>query len=154
MRGWPGCGLRHGPDDLIVGQALCPYDDPGQVLFNAGASSLWGNLIDTVYHRLAVHSDERRGKVRKLLRVEYYKVAECQARGVVHFHAIARLDGPADREPAPLWASPEVLESAVRSAMATVSVALPLSGIGCCGSVLRWTCARSTWGRVMPDWMS
>ena len=124
-----GCALRHGPDDLIVGQALCAdcYDYPGQVLFNAGASALWGNLIDTVYHRLAAHSDERRSRIRRLIRVEYYKVAEYQARGVVHFHAIVRLDGPEDREPAPLWASAEVLEAAVRSAVATVSVALPPS---------------------------
>src|SRR5207302_476259 len=76
---------------------------------------------------LAAHSDERRSRIRRLVRVEYYKVAEYQARGVVHFHGIVRLDGPADREPPPLWASPEVLEAAVRSAVATVSVALPPS---------------------------
>jgi hypothetical protein len=123
------CVLRHGPDDLVVGQPLCCdcYDYPGHVLFNALAPSLWGNLVDTVYHRLAAHSDERRSGIRRLVRVEYCKVAEYQARGVVHFHAIVRLDGPREREPPPVWASPEVLAAAVRSAAGSVSVAAPSS---------------------------
>lgn len=38
---------------------------------------------------------------RELVRVAYVKAAEFQARGLVHFHAIIRLDDPEDRGLAP-----------------------------------------------------
>jgi hypothetical protein len=45
---------------------------------------------------------------RKLVRVAYAKVAEFQAGGLVHFHAIVRLDGAQDRVAVPgVAVSPE-----------------------------------------------
>jgi hypothetical protein len=54
---------------------------------------------------------------RKLVRIAYAKVAEFQARGLVHFHAIVRLDGAEDRATAPgVTVSPEELCDAIREA--------------------------------------
>ena len=124
------CTARHGPGDPDVGGPLCPdcYDYVGHVAFNVLCSALFGNLIDTVYHRLAAVGGVSRAAVRRLLRVEYLRIAEYQARGVIHFHVIFRLDGPQDRQASAAWATAEVLADAVRSAAATVSVAVPVSG--------------------------
>ena len=122
------CGVRHEPDDVLLGSPLCLacYDYAGQVLWNAYASKLWGALMDTVYHRLAAVSGQRREMVRRLVRVESVRNAEYQARGVVHFHAVLRLDGPGDRgERPPSWATGEALCAAVKSAAETVTVAVP-----------------------------
>ena len=41
-------------------------------------------------------------ELRALVRIRYVKVAEYQARGVVHFHAVIRLDAPGeDYQPPP-----------------------------------------------------
>jgi hypothetical protein len=124
------CAARHGPGDPEVGEPLCPdcYDCVGHVAFNVLCSALFGNLVDTVYHRLAAVGGAGRTAVRGLLRVEYLRIAEYQARGVIHFHVIVRLDGPQDRQAPPAWATVEALADAVRSAAATVSVAVPVSG--------------------------
>jgi hypothetical protein len=54
---------------------------------------------------------------RTRVRVAYAKVAEFQARGLVHFHAIVRLDGAKNRAAAPRVAvSPEELCDAIRKA--------------------------------------
>lgn len=124
------CVVVHGKDDPVVGSPVCPdcYDYAGQVLWNAYAAKLWGSLIDTVYHRLAAGSGEVRAAVRSLVRVEYVRVAEYQARGVVHFHAVLRLDGPDDRaDDPPAWATAELLAAAVESAAETVAITLPES---------------------------
>ncbi|HEX3958183.1 MAG TPA: replication initiator [Trebonia sp.] len=118
-----GCLARHEPGDPLVGQALCPecYDYPRQVVWNAHASKLCKGLMDNLYHRLARHAGVPRGEIRRLVRVEYARVAEYQARGAVHFHILFRLDGPeGPGSPAPAWASPEVLIEALDSASTPV----------------------------------
>ncbi|MBS2967101.1 replication initiation protein, partial [Actinocrinis puniceicyclus] len=98
------------------------------MLFNALASKLWKALTDTLYHRIAALGGVPRPEVRRLVRVEYVKVAEFQARGVVHFHVVLRLDGAEGAGSAPpMWATAELLAEAVRSAAAVVSVAAPSS---------------------------
>jgi hypothetical protein len=124
------CAARHVPGDALIGAALCSecYDYTGEVLFNALASKLWKALTDTLYHHLATLGGVSRSEVRRLVRVEYVKVAEYQARGVVHFHVVVRLDGPeAAGDPPPSWATAELLAGAVKSAAAAVSVAAPAS---------------------------
>jgi hypothetical protein len=67
----------------------------------------------------------------------YAKVAEFQARGVVHVHAVIRLDGPDGPETAPTaWATAEVLAEAVGRAAARVSV--PVEGSSGRDVVVRW----------------
>jgi hypothetical protein len=51
------------------------------------------------------------------LRVSFAKVVEYQRRGVVHFHAIIRLDGPAGPNTAsPAWATAALLTAAIAQA--------------------------------------
>jgi hypothetical protein len=60
---------------------------------------------------------------RQLVRVAYAKVAEFQARGLVHFHVIVRLDGAEDRAMAPgVSVTPEELCDAIREAAARSSL--------------------------------
>jgi len=68
-------------------------------------------------------------RLRALVRVRYVKVAEYQARGVVHFHAVIRLDGSEgpDTRP-PNWATTDLLTEAVQDAASIVQVATPDAG--------------------------
>ena len=60
------------------------------------------------------------------VRVSYAKVAEYQRRGVVHFHAIIRLDGPAGPTTAPpAWATLALLTAAIGQAARTVHLETP-----------------------------
>ena len=124
------CAARHEPGDKAIGTPLCAdcYDYTQHVLFNALASRLWKGMTDILYHRLASLGGVSRSEIRALVRVEYVKVAEFQARGVVHFHIVIRLDGGQGAGSAPpVWAMAELLCDAVRSAAASVSVAAPSS---------------------------
>jgi hypothetical protein len=60
------------------------------------------------------------------VRVSFAKVAEYQRRGVVHFHAIIRLDGPAGPDtPPPAWASIALLTAAIDQATRAVHLQTP-----------------------------
>jgi len=85
------CGQRHKEDDASLGKPLCPdcYDYPAAVVWNAHAPELWRRTIIGIRRRLDKLAKEHgaRGKL------SYAKVAEFQRRGLIHFHAIFRLDG-------------------------------------------------------------
>ncbi|MGQ4413201.1 replication initiator [[Kitasatospora] papulosa] len=50
-------------------------------------------------------------------------MAAYQRRGLIHFHAVIRLDGPAGSyTPPPSWATPEILADAIRTAVALACV--------------------------------
>ncbi len=54
------------------------------------------------------------------------KVAEYQRRGVLHFHAVIRLDGPAGPATTPpAWATPALLTAAIDQAPRAVTIATP-----------------------------
>ncbi|MFF4419099.1 replication initiator, partial [Streptosporangium sp. NPDC001559] len=58
--------------------------------------------------------------------ISFAKVAEYQRRGVVHFHAVIRLDGPdGPTFPPPTWATAEMLADAVRHAAHAVTATTP-----------------------------
>jgi hypothetical protein len=60
-----------------------------------------------------------------LVRVRYVKVAEYQARGVVHFHAVIRLDAPGDDyQPPPARFTTTLLSDAIVQAAATVAITI------------------------------
>src|SRR5262249_42535474 len=60
------------------------------------------------------------------VRISYAKVAEYQRRGVVHFHAVIRLDGPAGPTTAPpAWATLALLTAAIDQAIRIVRVVTP-----------------------------
>jgi replication initiator protein RepSA len=113
------CGNRHDADDRLLGEALEPatYDYAGAVLWNWHAPALWNRFIIELARVLAGRAGLSERAWRKLVRIAYAKVAEFQARGLVHFHAIVRLDGGEDRAAAPgVAVSPEELCDAIRQA--------------------------------------
>lgn len=113
----PGCGRSVSMDQMSAicehgeyrwcpggcddkrGQALCGqcYDYEGHVLWNWSSTDLWRRFTIGLHRAIA----QRLGMTLKELtetewRARYVKVAEFQARGAIHFHALIRWDGPAD----------------------------------------------------------
>jgi len=85
------CGQRHKDDDPCLGKPLCPdcYDYSAAVVWNAHAPELWRRTVIGIRRRLAKLAKAHGVQVK----VSYAKVAEFQRRGLIHFHAIFRLDG-------------------------------------------------------------
>jgi len=122
------CGGKHGHNDRRLGEPLCPdcYDYTGAVLFNACAPELWRRFTITLRRTLARQAGLTGQALAAQLRVSYAKVAEYQRRGVVHFHAIIRLDGPAGpADGPPAWATIALLTDAIGQAAHAVSVTTP-----------------------------
>ncbi|WP_127941376.1 replication initiator [Nonomuraea polychroma] len=122
------CTAKHRPDDPHLGEPLCPdcYDYTGSVLFNALAPLLWKRFADSLRRRLAKLGGLTLKDLREHLTVSFAKVAEYQRRGVVHFHAVIRLDGPGGPiAPPPHWATEDVLTQAVHHAAHVVSALVP-----------------------------
>lgn len=92
------CSRHHDQDEATLGLPLCLdcYDHAGQVVWNAHVGELWRRTVIGVRRELARIARARGTTVR----LSYAKVAEFQRRGVVHLHALLRLDGldPADRD--------------------------------------------------------
>jgi hypothetical protein len=110
----------HHSNDGALGQPLCAdcYDYRGAVLFNWWAPELWRRFTINLRRSLAALLEYRETELVQRVRVSFAKVAEFQRRGLVHFHAIIRLDGPG-----PGWVAPLVdvslarLQDAVRDAI-------------------------------------
>jgi len=121
--GRPRCGRVHADDDPLLGQAVCRdcFDYPAAVLWNAVASRLWKRTVDLAYRRIATLAGLTEKRLRGQLRISYVKVAEMQARGLIHFHGILRLDAftawPGVFEPPPAWANVDLLTAAWRWAV-------------------------------------
>jgi len=115
------CGTCHEPHAPELGSAIHPdrYDYEGAVLWNWQAPALWNRFVIELVRVLAARSGLSEREWRQLVRVAYAKVAEFQARGLVHFHVAVRLDGAEDRALAPgVVVSPEELCEAIREAAA------------------------------------
>jgi hypothetical protein len=72
------------------------YDYTAAVLFNAHAGDLWRRFTTYLPRHLARLTGLTQTELREVVRIRYVKVAEYQARGVVHFHAVIRLDAPGE----------------------------------------------------------
>jgi hypothetical protein len=97
------CDREHREDDPRLGEPLCLdcADHEGAVLFNWHAPELWRRFTIALRRALGRRLGIRERELRRRLRVSFAKVAEFQRRGVVHLHAIIRLDGPGDPFAAP-----------------------------------------------------
>ncbi|GII56307.1 replication initiation protein [Planotetraspora thailandica] len=134
------CTARHQPDAECLGEPLCPgcYDYTGSVLFNALTPLLWKRFTDALRRHLAKRGELTLRDMREQLVVSFAKVAEYQRRGVVHFHAVIRLDGPGGPGLAPPdWATAEILAQAVQHAAGAVTATAPATP-GTSARVLRW----------------
>lgn len=113
------CYARHEPGDALVGVPLCAgcYDYAGAVLWNASMGALWDRFVGRVRRGLAKGAGIRGRDLPLHARVSFAKVAEYQHRGSVHLHAVIRVDGPdGPGDPAPSWASAELLREVVSAA--------------------------------------
>ncbi len=124
------CHTAHPDGDPLLGQPLCPecYDYASQVVWQWWAPDLWRRftiaLRRALAHTLGIPAD-RLGEVAT---VQYAKVAEYQLRGVVHFHALIRLDGPRTADgfaPAPDSVDGPRLAALVRATTAVVRLRVP-----------------------------
>lgn len=125
-----GCRRRHESDERTLGQPICVdcYDYPAAVLWNAHAAELWRRFMLALPKRLAARIGITRKAFRQQARIGYARVIEYQRRGLIHFHTVIRLDGPAGPDsPPPAWATAELLTHAIHEAAedVTVSVAAP-----------------------------
>lgn len=136
------CAARHAEDDPILGRPLCLdcWDYAGAVLWNAHAGELWRRTIIQLYRELAALVGLTERALKRQVSVQYVKVAEYQRRGLVHFHALIRLDAarpPATQRLGVPWRLPhrvtppaerftvELLAEAIRRAVARVTVPYP-----------------------------
>ena len=113
------CGQRHQDDDPRLGRPLCEdcYDYEAAVLFNACAGALWRRFTTYLPRRLARRAGITQKQLRKQVRVRYVKVAEYQLRGVVHYHAVIRLDASGDDyQPPPPGYTADLLCDAITAA--------------------------------------
>jgi hypothetical protein len=122
------CPQRHPENSPCIGQPLCPqcYDYTHHVVWNAWASELW--------RRTTISANRYLRDLAKIhgvtLRLSFAKVAEYQARGLIHFHALIRLDAlnPADPDtplPPPADINAAHLDQAITAAAVATTVTTP-----------------------------
>jgi hypothetical protein len=125
------CPARHVDSDPRLGQPLCPdcYDYEAAVLFNAYASDLWRRFVTYLPRRLARLAGVTQKMLRAQLRIRFVKVAEYQARGVVHFHAVIRLDSAwEDYQPPVARYTADLLCDAIDQAAVAVRIVIDHDG--------------------------
>jgi hypothetical protein len=124
------CLTRHADTDPVLGLPLCRdcYDYASQVVWQWWAPDLWRRFTITL-RRLVAHTlSIRATELGEVATMQYAKVAEYQLRGVVHFHALVRLDGPRTVEgfaAAPARISDDMLAALVRGAAVSVRLTVP-----------------------------
>jgi hypothetical protein len=119
------CADRHRPDDPRVGTAMDPdtYDYQGAVLWQAHAGALWARFTTTLRRTLAAQLGVRAAEFRDHARLSYAKVAEYQRRGLVHFHAVLRIDGPhGPTDPPPVGLDLPAFRAAITAAARATSL--------------------------------
>ena len=121
------CPVRHHEEDSRLGRPMCGdcYAYESAVVFNASAGDLWRRFTTYLPRQLARMMGVTQKELRSLVRLRFVKVAEYQARGVVHFHAIIRLDANTDDDsyaPPPERWTADVLADAIQAAACSASV--------------------------------
>jgi hypothetical protein len=120
------CFARHEASDRNLGSPLCRdcYDYDAQAVWNLTSKELWRRTTIAVNRYLRRLARTRGipflpvatadGKVRWMapFRLSFGNAAEMQRRGVVHFHAIIRLDGYDPEDPAAIMPPPAALDAA------------------------------------------
>jgi hypothetical protein len=133
------CLERHAEGDPRIGAALCPacYDYEAAAVWNANLGALWRRTITYLPRELAALAGLSVAALRTQVRVAYAKVAEFQARGAVHVHAVIRLDGPdgPDTAPAGGTTAQRLAEAVARTA---ARVAVTVEGPGGRELIIRW----------------
>ena len=134
------CHRHHREGDEVVGSPLCPdcYDYERSVLWNATCPELWRRTTIYVRRELARLCGMNVKELDRSVRLSFAKVAEFQRRGVVHLHAILRVDPRDDKENVPHFIDAKLLTSAIRAAASKVSAPLPRGFSGLPLGSVRW----------------
>ncbi len=130
------CDRIHPPGDPALGTPLCSacFDYRATVLWNASATELWRRTTIAVRRRLAARLGVPSRQVSRHARLSYLKVVEYQARGVVHVHAVVRLDGPDGGPPVGM----DVTDLAVAVTAAARAASAPWPPGALIGAAARW----------------
>ncbi|HEY6423542.1 MAG TPA: replication initiator [Pseudonocardiaceae bacterium] len=123
------CMAVHAEDDPQLGHPICAdcYNYSGHVAFNWHAPELWRRFTIAVRRALARTAGLTAAEFARRCRVSFVKVAEFQRRGVVHFHALIRLDGPGeDYQPPQIGVDATKLADAIRQAAAHVRLTVDM----------------------------
>ncbi len=153
------CFARHEEDDPRLGKPLCLdcYDHEHHVVWNRYAGELWRRTKQAIDRYLAKLA-KRRGIPRvqvainpttgkavtvSPIRVSCGKAAEFQARGVVHFHVLLRLDGVDPDDLAAIVAPPAAfadtdLHDAIRHAAKQIRFRTPAHPDRLQGWAIEW----------------
>ena len=129
------CSRRHTSDDSQLGSPLCfdCFDYSAAVEWNAHANRLWNHLITRIRREVAMLGGLSRSGLERHFMVSYFKVAEFQRRGLVHFHIVIRVDGPeGPNDSAPPWATPSALATVIRHCVTNEQM------VSSRGDLLRW----------------
>src|SRR5439155_21076898 len=103
-----------------------------QATWNHLVPVLWKRTVQEIRRALARELGIARHRLRDVVRVRFVKASEFQRRGVVHYHAVIRLDGPGDvGSVPPSRCTAELLERVIKSAVETVEVSAA-------GQRIRW----------------
>lgn len=113
------CMTAHTENDPAVGSPLCwdCYDWTSAVVWQWHAPELWRRFTIALRRALAGYLGLTDSELKRSASVQYAKVGEYQARGLIHFHALVRLDGPTGPgSPAPVdgVTLAELIEQAAR----------------------------------------
>ena len=94
------CHRRHADEDAALGQPLCRdcYDYASHTVWQWWAPDLWRRFTIALRRLVAKTLGVPATGLADVATVQYAKVAEFQRRGLVHFHALIRLDGPRTSE--------------------------------------------------------
>jgi hypothetical protein len=126
------CPVRHAETDPRLGRPMCPdcYDYEAAVLFNLHAADLWRRFTTYLPRHLARLAGVTGRRLRAELGIRFVKVAEYQARGVVHFHAVIRLDASTKDgyAPPPARYDAALLIDAIALAVTAIRLDVPGSG--------------------------
>jgi len=118
------CNRRHRKGDPQLGDPLCGdcYDYTAHVVWQWHAPELWRRTTIALQRDLARRCGITVGQFKDRCTIAYAKVAEFQARGVIHLHVPIRLDGPGgpDGDPPDLPLTTTDLEDAIRDTAARV----------------------------------
>ena len=121
------CSAVHEPGDGRSGAPLCPdcYDTASAIIWQWHAPELWRRTTIALRRAVAGHLGVTESSLGEHASIQYAKVSEYQERGLVHFHALIRLDGPAAAgigAPGPATLDGRTLAALIRETSPAVTV--------------------------------
>jgi hypothetical protein len=137
------CPRRHAEDDQLLGRPLCVrcFDYDHAVVWNAHVSELWRRTSIELRRELNRLSRLHAGAVE--VKPNYGKTGEYQHRGLIHYHALIRLDGyhrdhPDDYPPPPAGLTAEHLRAAIEHAFTVTAFRTVPHPRNPDGWIIRW----------------